>query len=238
VATRELDAYRRVWRDRLDVAERICAVWVAIDGDDIVGMVSVSRVPEDGEDGQPRAAIRSLHVHPRWIGHGVSRELWSCVRSFLREHGFATATLDTIAENARARRFFEASGCRLARIEPHGVEDVPIAVYELGLAAPGPQGKLRVRPHPEGAAQRPPDEFRHPGDMALPAQTAHREVTPGDSSVLAHERRNRRAGRMGDDGAGAEHQAQTPRMGALPPLEVAAGEQPSSNAPTRSNTVL
>lgn len=77
--------------------------------------------------------VRNFHVHPEHVGLGIGIDLWKAVHSFLREKRFARATLDIIAANSRARRFFEARGFRLVRVAPRGVEGVPIAIYQLDV---------------------------------------------------------------------------------------------------------
>jgi ribosomal protein S18 acetylase RimI-like enzyme len=133
VATRDIDTYRRAWRERLLAAGELVA-WVALEGDDVVGTISAIRLPDDAAEGGKIAAIRSCHVHPERIGLGIGSQLWGCVESFLRESGFACARLDIIAANARARRFFEGVGCRVVAALPLGVEGVPIVTCELKLS--------------------------------------------------------------------------------------------------------
>jgi ribosomal protein S18 acetylase RimI-like enzyme len=77
--------------------------------------------------------VRNFHVHPEHVGLGIGIDLWKAVHSFLREQRFARATVDVIAANSRARRFFEARGFRLVRVAPRGVEGVPIAIYQLDV---------------------------------------------------------------------------------------------------------
>ncbi len=110
-------------------------------------MASAILLPQDPlESGRRSAAIRSLHVHPQRIGLGIGRQLWGCIESFLLDHRCARAGIDSIAANARARRFFEAAGCRLVRIAPRGVEGVPIAMYEFDVEATYSAGR-----HPRAA---------------------------------------------------------------------------------------
>ena len=146
VAARDLEVYRRDWRERLSIADEFSRTWIALEGRDIVGVLSARWLPEDPTGfGRREAIIRSGHIHPQRIGLGIGRQLWHCVHSFLRDHRFALASLDVIAANVRARRFFERAGFRLVRIDPSGVEGVPIAIYEFELGAPYSAGE-RSRP--------------------------------------------------------------------------------------------
>ena len=144
MAARDLEAYRRDWHRRLHADDGSGVTCVALEGDRVLGIASASLLPQDATGSRgPIAAIRSVHVHPLRIGVGIGRELWHCVATFLRGQGVVRARVDTIAANARARRFFEAAGCRLVRIAPCGVEGVPVAMYALVLDPP--DGALSCR---------------------------------------------------------------------------------------------
>jgi len=54
--------------------------------------------------------VGALYVHPDWWRRGVGRVLLDASLAFLREQGYAVATLWALEENARARVFYEAEG--------------------------------------------------------------------------------------------------------------------------------
>ena len=150
IDARDLEIYRRDWRARLRAANEFNAAWVALEGRDVVGMASAIRLPDDSIEGRPTRCRDSLRARSPAADRARHRApIVDRVRAFLRERGFARARVDTIAANARARRFFEAAGFRLVRIDSCGVEGVPIAIYELELGGAEGAGSPR-----RGAAAR------------------------------------------------------------------------------------
>lgn len=140
IAARDIAAYEEDWRRRLDVTDRLSLAWVAIERDEVVGIVSACapaapRAAGDGPAPAPIASIRALHVHPDRLGTGIGRRLWRAVCTALGERGFACARWDVIEANAQARRFFEAAGARPVGRSPSGVEGVPILTYEIDVSS-------------------------------------------------------------------------------------------------------
>ena len=132
-ASRRLEAYEADWRARLAAAES--AAWLAFVGCEHAGIVGAN--PLAGDDtAQPRrlAAIRALHVLPRWQRRGVASALWEAAVAFLLERGFRIGRSDTIEANLRIRAFIEARGGRVVARAATGVEGVPIVTYEYELA--------------------------------------------------------------------------------------------------------
>ena len=72
--------------------------------------------------------LQRLHVRPAAWGTGIAHELHAAAFEALRAAGTSRASLWCLAENARARTFYEKRGWRLngdervARFPPHPVE--------------------------------------------------------------------------------------------------------------------
>lgn len=67
---------------------------------------SRSVTPVAGSTGE----LYALYVTPAWWSAGVGRALMEAVLAALREAGYASAVLWVLAENARARRFYQRAG--------------------------------------------------------------------------------------------------------------------------------
>jgi ribosomal protein S18 acetylase RimI-like enzyme len=111
------------WRDRERwvavvlgwVAESIAAqgspghaLFVAADGDRVVGFVAVST--RTHFTGDVDAYIGELVVDRTVERQGVGRMLLRVAEDWARDNGFDTLTLDTGARNTRARALYEAAG--------------------------------------------------------------------------------------------------------------------------------
>ena len=123
-----VDEREELWREHL---ERGRAAWVALDEARIAGFVSVgpSRTEEDTGE------LYAIYVEPEAWGSGAAHELMTAARDWFAQEGYATAMLWVLADNPRARRFYEREGWRAegTRIETlHGI-DVEEALYRLAL---------------------------------------------------------------------------------------------------------
>lgn len=74
--------------------------------EDLTGFASVGPSRERGAAGE----VYALYVLPERWGSGVARELLAAAAAELRAQGFAEATLWVLAENPRARAFYESCG--------------------------------------------------------------------------------------------------------------------------------
>jgi ribosomal protein S18 acetylase RimI-like enzyme len=72
----------------------------------IVGFVAVGRTHDERGDGE----LYAIYVHPDHWGSGVGRALIEAGEERLRELGHRDAHLWVLADNPRARRFYEAAG--------------------------------------------------------------------------------------------------------------------------------
>ncbi len=87
-------------------------IWVAIDGDAVVGMAIWS--PSRDEDAtESTADLEAIYLDPDFIGQGLGRTLMQRVVDDIAQAGFTEATLWVLGTNERARRFYEAAGWRV-----------------------------------------------------------------------------------------------------------------------------
>ena len=63
-------------------------------------------------DGEARGEIYGFYLHPAAWGSGGAGALMSRCEEFLRDEGFASATLWVLRDNPRARAFYEKAGWR------------------------------------------------------------------------------------------------------------------------------
>ena len=115
-------AYRHVFPaevlDSLDVEERVrgwlerieadMAVWVAETDEGIVGFVAAG--PSRTEDGF--GELYAIYVLPEAWGSGAASGLMGAFKDWLADQGYTTAMLWVLADNPRARRFYEREGWR------------------------------------------------------------------------------------------------------------------------------
>lgn len=92
----------RAWR-------RLAAIgpwWLAVDGDDDVGLVAGGR--REGDDAT--RWVYSMWVDPRWRGRDVASALLDAVVTWATEEGATRLGLDVTDRVPRARRFYERYG--------------------------------------------------------------------------------------------------------------------------------
>jgi ribosomal protein S18 acetylase RimI-like enzyme len=78
---------------------------LAESGDVVVGFVSVGASRDADADGE----LFAIYVDPDYWGRGVGRKLMAAGEERLRELGHVEAILWVLADNPRARRFYERS---------------------------------------------------------------------------------------------------------------------------------
>jgi GNAT superfamily N-acetyltransferase len=84
------------------------ATWIAVDGDRVVGMVSISQSRD--EDLPGLGEIQALYVAPERWRSGAGTRLMTRAEALLLEAGFRDALLWVFRDNARGRAFYEAAG--------------------------------------------------------------------------------------------------------------------------------
>lgn len=148
-------AYRGIvpgpFLDAMDVAARAARytfdrrdpthpeTWIAVDGDEVVAMVSIS--PSRDRDLPGLGEIQALYVSPERWRSGAGSTLMSRAEALLRESGFSHALLWVLRDNARGRAFYEAAGWRadgLHKTIQIGGRDVVEVRYRKSLLDPAP----------------------------------------------------------------------------------------------------
>jgi ribosomal protein S18 acetylase RimI-like enzyme len=90
---------------------------VARDGTETVGFVMFG--PESGsyEQDVERGVVRNIYVRPAFRGDGVGAALLEAAERSLAERGVDVVSLEAMADNGDARRFYERRGYREHRVE-------------------------------------------------------------------------------------------------------------------------
>ena len=94
------------WADCLD-REGVNSI-IVVENDELIGTSSYcrSRSPEFSDFGE----IISIYLLPQYIGRGYGRQLLDAAVRELTELGFQDIFLWALAENQRARKFYEKNG--------------------------------------------------------------------------------------------------------------------------------
>ena len=93
------------WRERL---EEEANIWVAVEDEAVVGFAAAG--PSRTEEGV--AELYAIYVLPEHWGSGAAHELMAAVSGWFREQQYTTGMLWVLADNPRARRFYEREGWR------------------------------------------------------------------------------------------------------------------------------
>ena len=125
-----LDAEERVrgWLERI---EADMAVWVAETEDGIVGFVAAGPARTEDDLGE----LYAIYVLPEAWGSGAASALMAAFKDWLAEEGYNTAMLWVLADNPRARRFYEREGWRADGERADTIRGVEVeeALYRLSL---------------------------------------------------------------------------------------------------------
>lgn len=82
---------------------------VAVDGDTVTGWAAHG--PSRGDDATPAdGELYAIYVRPGLIGTGIGRALTDAALASAAARGFTRMRLWVLADNARARRFYEQAG--------------------------------------------------------------------------------------------------------------------------------
>jgi len=100
----EKDRPKSFWRAGLE--QQAGATFLAIDGDETVGLVRTYIAPEDGTS----AELVSMWVAPHTRGQGVGRQLVAAVVDWARHHDVTSVQLWVTETNTTARRLYESCG--------------------------------------------------------------------------------------------------------------------------------
>jgi len=97
---------------------------------------AIGRRPGDGSAPQScTAELYALYVAPAWWSTGTGRALMQRVLEEVRAEGYPRIVLWVLADNARARRFYERAGFRPSGASQvlHGLGGVTEVCYERSL---------------------------------------------------------------------------------------------------------
>jgi len=114
---------------RADITDDETVYLVAVD-DDIVGYAAGGPV-DDAESG----ALYAIYVHPDRWGDGIGSRLFDAVTERLRDRAFERCQIRVLADNDRARAFYERHGYTVSdreQAELAGVEATEV-VYDGAL---------------------------------------------------------------------------------------------------------
>jgi ribosomal protein S18 acetylase RimI-like enzyme len=100
--------------DRLDAdlgAPEACydAIWVALDGDRVVGSVAMRKLA-GARPGMFEAELKRMYLLREYRGLGLGRSLLGLALAWARREGAVAVRLDTGADMAAAQHFYEAAG--------------------------------------------------------------------------------------------------------------------------------
>lgn len=87
------------------------------DTGDIVGFVTASRATDGFEMDIVRGVVRNIYVRPPARGQGVGTALLAAAEAHLAEQGATVVSLEAMAANDAARRFYRRHGYTPHRVE-------------------------------------------------------------------------------------------------------------------------
>lgn len=132
-----------LWTRRLTSSAAGCSTLVATEGGRVRGFVYSGPTADVDDDPNVTAHVFSIHVDPEFARRGIGGRLLARAVSSLRDEGYRAATLWVVAENRRARRFYERLGWHvdgatrreLLAVEGEEGDDVQVVRYRLDLGA-------------------------------------------------------------------------------------------------------
>jgi ribosomal protein S18 acetylase RimI-like enzyme len=119
------------WAERWKWEQETHRLTVAVDGGRLAGFTYLGPSEEDGV-----AELSAIHADPAYVGRGVGRAMMIDALEALARYG-DRAVLWVLADNARARRFYERGGWVAdgqSRVEPIGDEPVTQLRYGISLS--------------------------------------------------------------------------------------------------------
>ncbi|MFF7104391.1 GNAT family N-acetyltransferase [Streptomyces nigra] len=141
LASLDLAAARTWWTGRTDaVAAGDLAVWVARDGEYVVGTIGLAFAGKPNS--RHRAEVVKLMVHRRARGRGLGRTLLTTAETAAADAGITLLHLDTETGSPAERLYGSAGWTRAGVIPdyattPHG-EPRPTTLYYKRLGVPAP----------------------------------------------------------------------------------------------------
>lgn len=130
-----VDASESRWRQSLSAPAPDRATWVAVAGSRIVGFVSAGAVRD--QPAQPLTGeVYAIYVLPDCWSRGVGRNLLAHAEQALTQQGYKEAMLWVLADNQRARTFYERAGWHAdggAKQDSFGGRAVTEVLYRIAL---------------------------------------------------------------------------------------------------------
>lgn len=91
-------------RDLDDPGGTYAALWLALEGDDVVGSVALRDL------GGGAVELKRMYLRPEQRGRGLGKELLALALAWAREHDMSVVRLDTSERMVAAQRLYEAHG--------------------------------------------------------------------------------------------------------------------------------
>jgi ribosomal protein S18 acetylase RimI-like enzyme len=86
-------------------------------GDDVVGFVSFELERGAYESDETRGIVRNIYVEPASRGRGIGSDLLDAAEAALADAGATVVALEAMADNDRAREFYQARGYAPHRVQ-------------------------------------------------------------------------------------------------------------------------
>jgi ribosomal protein S18 acetylase RimI-like enzyme len=141
----DLAARERYWRTELGGMPPERRPWVVESDGEVLGFVASGPSRDEGA-ALSTGEVYALYVLPEHWSMGIGRHLLAHAERDLLEHGYSHATLWVLAENERARRFYEEAGwardAGTEKVDRIGGHDVREVRYRVAL------DWARVHPRP------------------------------------------------------------------------------------------
>ena len=113
-------------RDLDDPAATYAALWIAVDGDEVVGSVALRDL------GDGAVELKRMYLRPEQRGRGLGKELLALALAWAHDHDMSVVRLDTSERMVAAQRLYEAHGfARVAGSAPR--QGQCRLLYELRL---------------------------------------------------------------------------------------------------------
>ena len=89
-----------------DPAGAYAALWIVLEGDDVVGSVALREL------GDATVLLKRMYLRPTARGRGTGKQLLGVAVGWAREHGVRSIRLDTSERMVAAQHLYEAHGFR------------------------------------------------------------------------------------------------------------------------------
>ncbi len=124
-----LSVDEREGRWRRTIEDESAIVWVARMRGRVIGFASVG--PSRTEEGA--GELYAIYVLPEAWGSGAAHELMAAAKAWFASESYSTAMLWVLADNPRARRFYEREGWTAEGMRVEAVSSVEIeeALYRV-----------------------------------------------------------------------------------------------------------